>query len=580
MKKNISLGVVFVVVLGLILFIIVGATNPFSRDQLATPGGISGTPNDTDIIQPLGSDIIVREGKEIKVHPSRVLVKFKPGATRNFHAQSGPIQQFKGDRDLYLVENPSGRSVETMLNFYGKNPNVKYVEPDYIYQLTAVPNDPLWSQQWDMEKVAAPAAWDMQTDASDVVVGIIDSGINFSHPDLQANLWTNPQDGSHGYDCNNQRPGGEDQNGHGTWMAGIIGGAGNNSVGMAGLNWRVKVLALKAGNGSSISGSSVIRCLDYAVDLKRSGINLRVISESFGGPTLSVASYDAFRRSAEAGIMHVAAAGNESRNTDLVPFYPASFSGLYNIPGLISVMATDRNDKKWDYSDWGLATVDIGASSGAVSTTVTGRRVLDCEFCDPSGYYPDAGGTSAATPHVAGVAAALFQKNPALTPAQARDIILDYASYDPVIDPLTQQSTTAGRLNFSKTLRNPLVNLPRLNGLPLLSTANVTATANSLVRLTATVSDSDNDQIRLTPFQTDNGPFSCIARSWLLGNGLSRLFPSTVENNGTFTAPAPAIPTVVNYMVSATDNRGGGVSAKSFVAIAPHPGCRRSGLFQ
>src|SRR3989344_2509626 len=246
MKKNISLGVVFVVVLGLILFIIVGATNPFSRDQLATPGGISGTPNDTDIIQPLGSDIIVREGKEIKVHPSRVLVKFKPGATRNFHAQSGPIQQFKGDRDLYLVENPSGRSVETMLKFYGKNPNVEYAEPDFARDLIAIPNDPLWSQQWDMVKISAPQAWDTQTDASDVVVGIIDSGIDFTHPDLQQNLWTNPQDGSHGYDCVRQIPGGQDLEGHGTNAAGIIGAVANNSLGMAGINWNVKLLALKA----------------------------------------------------------------------------------------------------------------------------------------------------------------------------------------------------------------------------------------------------------------------------------------------------------------------------------------------
>ncbi|MFH1170457.1 MAG: S8 family serine peptidase [Candidatus Vogelbacteria bacterium] len=545
---------------------IINAPNP--NDQLAAPGGIPGAPDDLDIIQPLGPDTLVREGKPIKVHPSHVLVKFKPGAARNFHAQSSPAQQFKGDRDLYLVENPSGRSVETMLNFYSKNPNVEYVEPDYIYELTAIPNDPLWSQQWDMVKLQAPQAWDTQTDASNVVVGIMDSGINFSHPDLQANLWTNPTDGSHGYDCVAQHPGGEDQNGHGTWMAGIIGATGNNGAGMAGLNWKVKLLSLKIGSGSFVSSSGVIRCLDYATNLKRSGVNLRVINESFGGSTLSLSVYDAFRRSAEAGIMHVAAAGNESRNTDIIPFYPASFSGAYNIPGLISVMATDQNDKKWSYSDWGLATVDLGASSGAVSTTVFGQ-VTDCEFCNPSGYYPSAGGTSAATPHVAGVAVALFTKNPALTPAQARDIILDYASYDPASDPLAQQSTTGGRLNFHKVLQNPLVDLPRLNNMVALTANNVMATANSATRLSATVSDPDNDQVRLTLFQTDNGPFSCMARSWLLGEELSKLFPSTLENNGMFTAPTLAMPAVVNYVMSATDNRGGGVSVKPFITVTP-----------
>src|SRR3989344_7522854 len=128
----------FVGTLVLVLFAVTMVVSLPSRDQLAAPGGVSAL-DDTDTIQPLGSDTIVREGKEIKVHPSRVLVKFKPGATRNFHAQSDPIQQFKGDRDLYLVENPSGRSVETMLKFYGKNPNVEYAEPDFARDLIAIP---------------------------------------------------------------------------------------------------------------------------------------------------------------------------------------------------------------------------------------------------------------------------------------------------------------------------------------------------------------------------------------------------------------------------------------------------------
>jgi len=558
----------FVGTLVLVLFAVTMVVSLPSRDQLAAPGGVSAL-DDTDTIQPLGSDTIVREGKEIKVHPSRVLVKFKPGATRNFHAQSGPIQQFKGDRDLYLVENPSGRSVETMLKFYGKNPNVEYAEPDFARDLIAIPNDPLWSQQWDMVKISAPQAWDTQTDASDVVVGIIDSGIDFTHPDLQQNLWTNPQDGSHGYDCVRQIPGGQDLEGHGTNAAGIIGAVANNSLGMAGINWNVKLLALKASpddQKGTLYISGIVNCIDRAIELKKSGVNVRVLNESFGMKSaFSVTEHDAFIRASNEDILHVAAAGNDSLNTDIIPFYPAGYS---DVPGLMSVMATARNDAKESFSNYGLASVDIASPDNAITTTKIGP-VGSCQFCDPSGYRIVAG-TSFAAPHVAGVAAALFQKNPSLTSAQGRDVILDFTSYDAVTDSDTVQSTTGGRLNFFKALNNPLVAFPKLNNAPTLTISSITVPAGDVVRLPVpTIIDPDGDTLRSTPLLIDSGPFGCLVRSWLLGSILSQLFPESVPVGDSFIAPQLATAAVVNYKISVADGRGGGAQGQSFITVLP-----------
>ncbi len=116
---------------------------------------------------------------------------------------SRSVRSFPGDRDLYLVENPPDLSVHEVLRRYRANPNVLYAEPDYVVNAVDItPGDPLWGQQWDMATIAAPTAWDRpysQTDASDVIVAIIDTGIDFTHEDLRANVWTNPNDGAHGY---------------------------------------------------------------------------------------------------------------------------------------------------------------------------------------------------------------------------------------------------------------------------------------------------------------------------------------------------------------------------------------------
>src|SRR5262249_1575382 len=150
----------------------------------------------------VGDQDAARPDKRRSYHPSRILVRFKNGGQREFLPGSGPVRGFKGDPNLFVVDNPHGVSVPEAVRRYAANPHVQYAEPDFIvHTLDTIPSDPRWADQWDMTKIAAPHAWDTQTNASDVVVAVIDTGIDFGAPDLLANLWTNPADGSHGFTC-------------------------------------------------------------------------------------------------------------------------------------------------------------------------------------------------------------------------------------------------------------------------------------------------------------------------------------------------------------------------------------------
>jgi subtilisin family serine protease len=245
-------------------------------------------------------------------HPSRVLVHLRNGASRDFLPGSGPARAFPGDPNLFLVETPPGLAVAEAVRRYHANPNVLYAEPDFLVQAVATPADPLWNQQWDMVKISCSAAWDTQTDSGDVVVGVIDTGIAFTHPDLQGNLWTNPSDGSHGFTCMNGTcmAGGSDDFGHGTHVAGTIGAAANNGIGMAGINWKVQLLSLKFldSNGSGYISDAVL-CFQKVTALRQQGFNIRLTSNSWGGGGFSQALKDAMAQAEAAGVVHVCAAG-------------------------------------------------------------------------------------------------------------------------------------------------------------------------------------------------------------------------------------------------------------------------------
>jgi subtilisin family serine protease len=519
----------------------------------------------TSVSGPAGRPVATSAGTAVAFHPSRVLVRFKHGAPHGFLPGSGNARGFANDSNLFVVDNPGGASVTDVIAAYKNNPNVQRVEPDYLVHAVATPTDPMWAQQWDMTKIAAPAAWNTQTNAGNIVVAIIDTGIDYTHLDLQANLWADPVNvNNHGFNCIGGicNPGGQDDFGHGTHVAGTIGAVANNGLGIAGLNWTVQLLSMKFldANGSGAI-SDAVAAFQKILALKNSGINIRVTSNSWGGGGFSQELKDAMTAVEAAGVIDICAAGNSGVNADVSPMYPAA----YDNRGIVSVLASDVNDVGAGFTNYGLASVDIAAPGvSTLSTVPTGS----CALCDASGYKL-LSGTSMATPHVSGVAAALLQLKPGLSAAEARDILLDPASYDALTDARAKSTSTGGRLNFAKTLVNSRMNTPiALNNFPTLTMGpNVTVNSGGAVNLSASASDPDAADVPNLRMSWDR--MISTGTQWLFGYELNLLFPAPSGSSTSFVAPVIARAATVPYTAGVADNRGGGAFGMNFVTVNP-----------
>jgi subtilisin family serine protease len=316
---------------------------------------------------------------------------------------------------------------------------IEYFEPNYVLTVSATsPNDTRFSELWGMNNtgqtggtpdvdIDAPQAWDLTTGSNTVVVGIVDTGINYNHPDLAENAWRNTgeiagngrdDDGNgviddvYGYNAITHSGDPSDDHGHGSHCSGTIGGVGQNGVGVAGVNWRVKLMGLKfLGADGSGTTDAAIDAINYAVTMRQRGVNIRVLSNSWGGGGASQALGEAIRAANDAGIVFVAAAGNAASDNDLVPSFPSS----YDLPNVVSVAAVDHNGNLASFSNFGLTSVDIAAPGVSIlSTTLMSN-------------YQTMSGTSMATPHVSGVAALLLSREPALTPAQVKTRLMTTA---------------------------------------------------------------------------------------------------------------------------------------------------------
>ena len=322
------------------------------------------------------------------------------------------------------------------------------------------PNDPHFADQWGLSNdgrnggkkgadIAALSAWSKTKGSEDVVVAVLDTGVDYTHPDLVANMWVRPDsvpqysdaqlgviNDLYGFSAGDNMADPMDDNGHGTHCAGIIGAEGDNGIGIAGINWNVKIMPLKfLGRGGFGSTKDAIEAINYAIDRKQNGVNVRVISASWGSTMRSKALEDAIRAAGENGILFVAAAGNSSTDNDRRPHFPSN----YDLPNVISVAALDNGDLLASFSNYGSKSVHVAAPGKAIVSTWL------------KGSYREASGTSMATPHVAGLAALIIANEPDITMAELRKRILD--SVDP-LDILNGRIFSAGRINADRALSN------------------------------------------------------------------------------------------------------------------------------
>lgn len=387
-----------------------------------------------------------------------LLLKFRPGtraqdrASTQAQVNAARVRTFRNGAEHWKLGR--GVSVEQAIEKLRRHPLVEYAEPNYLLSTALVPNDPRFPELYGMDNtgqtggtpgadIDAVRAWNVSTGSRNVIVAVIDTGVDYNHPDLAANIWTNADeipgngidddangyvDDVHGYDWVNSDGDPFDDNGHGTHCAGTIGAVGDNGVGVAGVNWQVSIMALKfLSAGGSGSTANAVLAVDYAT---ANGAHLT--SNSWGGGGFSQTLYDAIARANAAEISFIAAAGNNGTNNDTGPHYPSN----YDLPNIVSVAATDHNDNKASFSNYGLVSVDLGAP---------GVNILSTQ---PGGGYRQLSGTSMATPHVAGAAALVKSLFPSIPAAQLKTALM--TSADPVTSLRVDGPTpvaSGGRLN-------------------------------------------------------------------------------------------------------------------------------------
>lgn len=405
----------------------------------------------------------------------RLKVDFNPAPCRALEESVGALRGkeiFNGI--LYEMELAPGADLRAALVKLNGDPRVKYAQPSWIYTIDNTPNDPSFTAQWGWDQgndadIDAVEAWDTQTDGSNALVAVIDTGVQYDHPDLAANMWINPDeiagnavdddgngwvDDVYGVDTVNNDGDPMDDHFHGTHCAGTIGAIGNNGVGVTGACWNAQIVAIKfLDAGGSGDTADAVEAIDYAVDKE-----VHVSSNSWGGYGTDQALYDAIDASGDVGHLFIAAAGNNSIDIEGQFWLPGGF----DLDNLICVAATNSGDGLAWFSNWGAISVDLGAPGDSIYSTFLGST------------YAYLSGTSMATPHVAGVATMLFSESGIRDGLTVKQWILD--SVDPLAA-LAGITVTGGRLNFDAAL-DQIDPPPALPGSGILMSLRASATVS------------------------------------------------------------------------------------------------------
>ncbi|MDI6644007.1 MAG: S8 family serine peptidase [Methanobacteriaceae archaeon] len=388
----------------------------------------------------------------------------------NLHAQVNAtvLNDYTEISGLQLVKIPENMYLIDAINIYSQSSHVLYAEPNNAYQISLIPNDPGFNNQWGLynngqivyglwgtagSDINAINAWDITTGSSNVIIAVLDTGIDLNHVDLRGNLWINrgeilndgiDNDGNgyiddyYGWDFYNNDNDPSDDNGHGTGVAGVIAAFGNNSRGITGVMWNAQIMALKFldKNGYG-TDEDALRAILYA-----NKMGAHIINNSWNGGNYSKVLKDAISKS---NALIVCAAGNNGMNNDIFPDYPAS----YTSSNIISVAATDMEDYITYFSNYGISSVDVAAPGINIYTTRPGNRY---------GYFT---GTSMSAAFVSGLAGLIKSLRPDLTNIQIKNTIMNNVD---VKSSLIGKILTGGRINAYKSLINVITILrhPRI----------------------------------------------------------------------------------------------------------------------
>jgi serine protease len=465
---------------------------------------------------------VLAEVEKGRYKEGELLVKFKSGvnakSAMDVHSVMGATveRRFSVVSNLERVKLAPGVTVKDAIASYMQDPNVEFAEPNYLrYPKNTVPNDPYFNpQQWALQNtgtfgagtagadIKMPQAWDVTQGSRNIVVAVIDSGVDVNHPDLVNNIWRNIKETSctdgidndhNGYidDCvgwnfadDNKIP--LDNLGHGTHVAGIIGASGNNGMDIAGVMWNAQIMPLRVitdfgpdacGPDTDFCGNvgDEVAAIQYAISN-----GAKIINASYGSSAFSQSEFNAINAANNAGVLFVAAAGNGSLeqhgdNNDLTPTYPAS----HNLPNIISVAATDQNDVRATFSNFGLNSVHVAAPGVYILSTIpsTGVSMSFSSFCTDSliADLDFCAGTSMAAPHVAGLAGLLESYYVNFSTAQIRATILRYVDVLPTLQGWIQ---TGGRINAFRALSS------------LMTPAGLGANAQSSTQIALTWTDN------------------------------------------------------------------------------------------
>ncbi len=486
-----------------------------------------------------------------------------------------------------VLVRSSDASFEAVQSRLSENVNVTGFEQDAIRQIdVTVPTDPYYNQLWGMNSIDAPEAWTITTGSSSVVVAVIDTGVDYTHVDLAANIWTNPGeiagngidddhngfvDDVYGYDFVNNDGDPMDDHSHGTHVSGTIAAMANNGVGVAGVNWSSSIMALKFldGNGSGYL-SDAVRAINYATMMRNQyGVNVCVTNNSWGGGGYSTSMYNAIQASNNADILFVAAAGNSGSNNDFSPQYPAN----YSCSNVVSVAAITSSGQLASFSSYGVTTVDLAAPGVSIYSTVPGNR------------YASYSGTSMATPHVAGVAALAFALAPDASVAEVRDAILGGTEPSAA---LSGKTVTGGTLNAYNTLQlldaqppqGPVIGSLSVSPNPATLGATVALVAGGLADATGTITgvyvswDINNNGQYDAEDPAVGGTTTIVGNEATItldtnrfGEGTHRLFAAALDSNSHWSALATTFLTVDDHGDSAASATAVGVPSSTAATL-------------